>query len=246
MRMNARRIATTSAVGLVALLFLGACAKVDIALTVHDDAVDGSMIMAVDRRFIDTGGSKDAAMAGITANAPTDAVGVKTQPYSDDTYVGSRYVLENVAIGEFGEGPGSLALRHDKDSGTYAFSGVLDLSAFNPDGFTAELASSLDIQIAITFPGSVVRHNGTLDGNTVTWRATPGQRLVVDAVAEESATFPWVVVMALGLPVLFVAAGLVVWLVRRGRRDRSTQPPPTTDPQPEAAGAPSNSATPTG
>jgi hypothetical protein len=41
------------------------------------------------------------------------------------------------------------------------------------------------------FPGDVVdQENGTVEGRTVTWRPSPGQRLEIRAVAEASAAGP--------------------------------------------------------
>ena len=120
MRINARRIATAAALGVVALLALAGCAKVDVALSIHGDTVDGTMIMAVDRRLASGG---DAILNGLEANAPDDVAGVTKQPFADQTYIGSRYLLDDVPISEFDSGPGSLGIKHDKSAGTYTFSG---------------------------------------------------------------------------------------------------------------------------
>ena len=84
----------------------------------------------------------------------------------------------------------------------------------------------------MTFPGRVTRHNGQLDGTTVTWVATPGQTLPVDAVAEDGDPFPWLLVLAIGIPAVLIIGGLAFWLMGRRPKagaSRANEPPARAD-----------------
>jgi hypothetical protein len=124
----------------------------------------------------------------------------------------------------------ALRIVHDTKAKTYTVAGTLDLSQIGPDNpMIATFTRTLDVRIAVTLPGEVIEHNGTLDGTTVTWVGKPGEKLDIHAVSEEASTIPWVPVLAIGIPVLIVIAALVAWLVVR-RRSAAPQPPPDLAP----------------
>jgi hypothetical protein len=223
------------------LVFLAGCVKVDVALSVHDDVVDGTMLMAVDKRLAAaTGQSQETILDSITQNAPSGE-GVTSERYEDDTYVGMRFVLDGVPISNLNQDRSGLTLTHDNGAGTYVASGTLDLGALDPQGFaTSGLAASFDVRFSVTFPGRVTTHNGQLDGTTVTWVATPGQTLDVTAVAEDSEPFPWILISAIGIPVVLIIAGAAMWLVSRrprpdGPADASATPAEPTNAAESAA-----------
>ncbi len=213
---TARRLASAAILGVIALVSLAGCVKVDVALTVHDDLVDGTMLMAADKRLAASAGqSQETILASITENAPSGA-GVTSERFEDATYIGMRFTLTDVPIANLNQDRTGLVLTHDKDSGTYVLSGTLDLGALDPQGFaTAGLAGSFDVRFSVTFPGRVIRHSGQIDGTTVTWVATPGQTMVVDAVAEDGTPFPWLLVLAIAIPAALIIGGLAFWLIGR-------------------------------
>jgi len=223
------------------LVTLAGCVKVDVALSVHDDVVDGTMLMAADKRLAAAAGqSQETILATITQNAPTGA-GVASERFEDATFIGMRFTLDDVPIANLNLDRTGLRLTHDKGAGTYAVTGTVDLRALDPQGFaTAGLTASFDVRFSVTFPGAVTEYNGQLDGTTVTWVATAGQTLVVNAVAEDSAPFAWLLVLAIGIPTVLILAGLALWLF--GRRSRKGEPPAepaaATVPQPEPTGDP--------
>jgi hypothetical protein len=226
---TARRLTAAAILGVVTLVSLAGCVKVDVALSVHDDVVDGTMLIGADKRLADLSGqSRETVLASITQNAPSGP-GVTSQRFEDTTYIGMRFTLTNVPIANLNQDRTGLVLTHDTDSGTYVVSGTLDLGALNPEGFaTAGLASSFDVRFAVTFPGSVTRHNGQLDGTTVTWVATPGQTLLVDAVAKDGDPVPWLLVLAIGIPAVLIIGGLAFWLMGRRPKagaSRANEPP---------------------
>ena len=53
---TARRLTAAAILGVVTLVSLAGCVKVDVALSVHDDVVDGTMLIAADKRLADLSG----------------------------------------------------------------------------------------------------------------------------------------------------------------------------------------------
>jgi hypothetical protein len=110
-----------------------------------------------------------------------------------------------------------------EDDGGDAFPGL------NP----AALQEMFDVRVTVTFPGEVTDHNGELTGTTVTWRPAPGELSELRAVSQEGspgngpAGLPGAtsgvavsalmiaLLVGLGVLVLVIAAGVVIWLVRR-------------------------------
>ncbi len=238
---TARRLVAAAILGVVTLGSLAGCVKVDVALSVHDDVVDGTMLIAADKRLVaQTGQSQETVLTSITQNAPSGP-GVTSERFEDTTYIGLRFTLTDVPIANLNQDRTGLTLTHDTGSGTYVVAGTLDLGALDPEGFaTAGLVGTFDVRFSVTFPGRVTRHNGQLDGTTVTWVATPGQTMLIDAVAEDGAPFPWLLVLAVGIPVVLIIGGLAFWLL--GRRPkagagRADEPPAEPVDAAEAVGA---------
>jgi hypothetical protein len=150
---------------------------------------------------------------------------------------------------------------HDPRAGTYEFLLTVDFTDFafddeledeGADAFPglnpAALQEMFDVRVAVTFPGEVTEHNGELAGTTVTWRPAPGELSELRAVSLEggpgdSPGLPGGTVGAavsvlmiallagLGVLVLVIAAGVIIWLVRR-------KPAETTAAETTAASAP--------
>ena len=247
--MNARRFkrsVTAAAIGLLSIFALSGCVKMDIALSVEGDNVNGTMIVGVDKQILELSGqSEDELVDQLTEDVP-DTEGVTTEPYEDDTFIGTRFTLDDVSLDEFNnEGSTAsddLQITHDAGAGQYKVSGVLDLSEAAGEG-AAELTENLDIKIAITFPGRVISHNGELDGTTVTWRPKAGEKLTIQATASDDASsFNWLLVVGIAVPILLLLAGLVVWFFLRGRSSGGTPAPA----EPAPAGYPGGAAYPSG
>jgi hypothetical protein len=221
-------------------LALAGCLKMNVDLTVTpQDTVNGTMILGIDKSVAAMSGqSEEQLRKQFTDAAPTAAPGTKVEPYADDTYIGSKITFTELPLADLNKDSSRDQLRivHDQEAGTYTVSGELDLSRLSAnDPMGAAFARTLDVRIAITLPGDVTEHNGTLDGRTVTWIAKPGEKLTMHAVSEEASAIAWVPVLAIGIPTLLVIAALVAWLVFR-RRAAAPQPPvepapaPATDP----------------
>ena len=226
--------------GVALTLALSACLKLDVDLTVTpQDTVNGTMILGIDKSVAAMAGqSEEQLRQQFTEGAPTSAPGTKVEPYTDDTYIGSKITFTEVPLADLNKDNSKDQLRivHDKDAGTYTVSGELDLSQLNPnEGMGSAFARTLDVHIAITLPGDVIEHNGTLDGTTVTWVAKPGEKLTMHAVSEEASAIPWVPVLAIGIPTLLVIAGVVTWLVLRRRPVPAQEAPPAAPTSPDPA-----------
>jgi hypothetical protein len=231
--MSVRGAARTGAGLLAAValtLALGGCLKLDLAMTVSaDDTVDGTMIIALDKSLATaTGQTEERLREQLAENAPTAAPGTTVEPYDDGTYLGNKITFADVSLSELNkesDSAQSLRIVHDTQAGTYTATGELDLSelrATEPVG--AAFARTLDVKVAVTLPGTVIEHNGALDGTTVTWVGKAGEKLTMRAVSEEASAVAWVPVLAIGIPTLLVIAGLVWWLVSRRRSAAAPEP----------------------
>ncbi len=215
-------VAVRLAAVLVLTLVLSGCIKMDVDLTLHGDKADGSMIIGVNRQVLEMSGqSVDDFLADINAN---DGIpeGATVRPYEDDVFVGQEYVLDDVDIAELTDE--DMSISYDAEAGTYDVNGALDLSDIGSE--VAGLGNP-DISVSMTFPGEVTDHNGTLEGNTVTWAPVLGETNEMRATARDG--------RGSGLPVeLLVAIGVVGVLVLTGfivyRVVRRSDPEPLDDP----------------
>jgi hypothetical protein len=210
---------------------LAGCLKVDMSLEINDDeSIDGHVIMAVSDEFAQLTGQDPETLAqqfedDVMEDAPE---GVTQEPYEDDEFQGTRLVLDGVALEEFNVSDDeTLSIVHEGDE--YQVNGVLDMTGAEElgdlsgeeqeliDGF----ADSMDVRVAITFPGDVIEHNGELEGRTVTWTPEFGETLDIQARAEDSAgsSFPWWIV---GVGAALVAVAAMVLLLALRRRPDAT------------------------
>jgi len=229
-----------------ACLMLSGCLKIDISLTVNrDDTVSGSIILGIDKRVAGLTGQTEEQLARSMMENSQLPRGARNEPYSDDTFVGARVVYDKVPLADFNAGssdPDGLRITHV--DGRYRVTGVIDLSEVDfSNPAISNFADTFQARIAITMPGKVLEHNGTLDGRTVTWNPKPGDRLEMLAVSEEAGLFGWTtdrwllvggVAVTCCLLVTLVLAGLIFWMLRRSRRsapvDDAPVPPPGEGP----------------
>jgi hypothetical protein len=219
---------TAAALGLLAMFALSACVKMDVSLNISGDKVDGTMIVGVDKQVLEMSGeSKDELVNQLSEDVPSTE-GVTTEPYEDDTFVGTKFTLDDVSLDEFNDDASSssddLQIVHDADAGEYKVTGVLDLSEAPAEGPEAELSRSIDIRISITFPGRVISHNGELDGTTVTWQPRAGEKLTLEATAADASSFNWLLVLGIAIPLVLLIGGAIAWVLMRGRSSASAPP----------------------
>lgn len=241
------------AVGLLAIGLTG-CVRIDAHLSIAGDTVSGTVILALDRAAaaqLDT----DPEQAFAEQHAELTSVDrVTAAPYEDGTWIGREYTFDRVLLADLNrisqDDPGGLRITRDVPAGTYSLTMVMDLTwAADAGQPQAELLRRLDARVAVTFPGEVIEHNGSLAGSTVTWRPPAGERTELVAVAyapDEPAaggggdadSNVLAVVLVGGVAALVLAAaGLgASWLARR-RRPRVApsdtlwdfRPPPADD-----------------
>ncbi len=198
---------------------LGGCARARVALALQsDDTVTGDVFLGTP--------AKGDGDKGITVTPPPDLRSLVTvTPHAEDGYVGSRLTFSGLDFAQVGELAGALApaghpprLQIRRVGGRVLVSGRVDLTTVPVD--------AADFELKISFPGSVVDTDGTVDGNTVSWKFVPGT--VGDVAATVAAADPnapsitdWVLGLAAG--VALVAVGVV--LVARRVRNPPVTPP---------------------
>lgn len=192
--------------------------------------------------------------------------GVK-EPYAEGDFIGDKYTFSDVPLADFvtfmnddSEDPEGSAdefnLKHVDD--TYVFDSSVDMTDFtggDEEGSDellgdAEMEQFLELygvptyRISLTFPGEVTKHNGKLDGTTVTWDLDMTSKDVtsLNAVAKDSGkssgakkgssdskgsasdndedgdSFPVVPVAIAGGVVLLILIGLIALLMVRRKR----------------------------
>jgi hypothetical protein len=227
---RARRAATrVLALGALTVLLTG-CLKLTMDLEVSsEDAVSGTAVFAVSRDILElTGGSLEDVI-GNDSIVPSDVEGVTVAPYEDDEFAGQEITFDAVPLEEFNQEGGEDALSIERQGDRFVVSGALDLTMdeadtegipFDPQ----QMFDEADIRITLSFPGDVESSNGDVDGNTVTWTPTVGERTQLNAVASavdggDSGLLLWVLVAIVALAVIAAVA-----IASRRRR---TSPPPT-------------------
>lgn len=229
------RAVAAACAGVLTIALTG-CMKIDINLTIKDDAVSGTMILAFDRQLLTiTGQSEEQMLAALNRDsAVPEGEGITAERYADDTFIGYRYTLTKVALAEFAQADAdedSLRILHDKDAGVYRLTGAMDLSQVEavPQAMRG-IMDSIEVKIAVTFPGEVIRHTGELDGTTVTWRPALGERTLIEAEAKDSAG-SWLATAMIGGSLLLALVVVVVVVFALLRRRPGTATPGEPGPQ---------------
>ena len=221
--MQIRRLVGASALGILVAVGLSGCLKVDMQLDLQsDDTVDGSMVFAISSAVAELAGESPESIAESMQEDAFDlgeGGTTRTEPYDDGDFIGTTTYFEGKALAEFDD-PESVSIVHDGDD--FVVSGAFDLSEATEGGeMMPGLTEGLDIRIAITFPGAVSSHNGTLDGNTVSWQAVPGERLELEArgsaIEGGGGSLPLPLLIGIGLGLL-ILIGLILFLVLRSRK----------------------------
>ncbi len=220
-------------IAVAAVLLLSGCVRFQAHLTVSpDNTLNGDIVVA--SVVGDEANAKDAASDRAKAIEQkllpnlNGADGVTRTKYDQDGYFGSRFTLDNTPLAAINsEGSdGSLQLARDGDK--FEFSGKVD---FTPDSNKAPAkdADKSDIEVAITFPGTVTDHNGKLDGTRVSWNTSYDGSLDMHATASPEPIGPpvWVWIVS-GLGVLAVLAVILITVVVSKRRSTGSTTPPIT------------------
>ncbi|WP_081784895.1 DUF3153 domain-containing protein [Cellulomonas sp. KRMCY2] len=224
--MRTRRLWGASALAATLLLALTGCVKVDMDIQLQsDDTVDGSLLFAVSSELAELSGQDPEALAEQMQQDMTegdDSGTTRTEPYDDGEYIGSTTYFEGETLDYFGassDDPDALKIVREGDE--FVVSGAMDLTDAGAEDM-GDVGGAMDVRIAITFPGAVGDHDGTLDGKTVVWEPVIGERTEINArgSAVEGGGLGGLQPLLIGLIALvaLAAIGVVVFLVVRSRR----------------------------
>lgn len=254
--MRTRRLLGAAALTTLLAAGLTGCVKMDMQLDLQsDDTVDGSMVFAVSSALAELSGQDpDTLVEELQGEDLVDEGSItRTEPYDDGEFIGSRIFFEGESLDSFSGAGGTDELSIVRDGDEFVVSGRMDLSdtgmGAEEGGETlAGLMEGFSVQIAITFPGAVSQHDGTLEGNTVTWQPQFGEVTEINArgsaIEGGGAGFPLPLLIGIIAAVL-VAVGLILFFVLRSRRNATAPAAAPAGaygaefaPAPEAPGAP--------
>lgn len=218
---------------------LSACFKMDVDLELSaDDTVDGTIVMAFSSEFRDMAGmmGEDMDMMDEMLGGGFGELGedmpdyASVEEYDDGEYVGQQVNFDGAPLSDFQEGGAEgLSITHEGEE--FIVEGAMDMSNAEeemgdlgdlPSGM-AEGMSDFEIRVAITFPGEVIEHNGSLSGTTVTWEPQIGETNEIFARAQDTGGaggFPAWLWIVIGVVVVAVIAGLL-YMFSRGKGNGS-------------------------
>jgi hypothetical protein len=201
----------------MALLASG-CLRAQVAAAVgSDDTVTGELVIAVA-----VGNDTDQ---GTVLNPPDGlASQVRTQPYRQDGYAGTRVLFDRLTFDEFGRlnqvpgGEGNrLRFQLRRSGNLVLFTGRVDL-------VQVAAPERVDVAVRISFPGRITATNGRQSGGEISWRPPAGQVSELTATARytDPHTPPWTRWAALvgGMAAVVVLAVLLLALVAHRRASR--------------------------
>ncbi|MFF5180880.1 LppM family (lipo)protein [Micromonospora sp. NPDC000316] len=251
------------AVCLLLLAALSGCMRLNIGLTVNaDDTVDGQLLLAAPKNLLRIQNRNiPAAFAQLRQNIPALPPGEET-PYEDSELFGTQINYRRAPLAGFD----SESVKLVRDDNFYRFTLSLD-----PKKYGGKIAQQdpkqqeeflrlMSFEISVTFPGSVIDTNGTVNGRSVTWKVdsnqgkpgelqavaeAPPRPSVTPVAAAEKGGLPWLLIVG-GLLLVLVLAAVGVLLLRRRRptalAPAGPQPTPLAPagPEPTAPGAPAS------
>jgi hypothetical protein len=205
---------------------LAGCLKFNIALKVNEgDSVTGSVVVAMSKELA-------SLAAGDPSSMKTDGIfpagpGITSKAFTDGKFVGTQYDFTNVPLAAFNTGDSKLGqLRITRDGENLVTSGALDFTGSSSADMSSNpmakaLMASMDLKIAITYPGKILETTGKASGNTITWTPEYGKKTEISAVvsAPFSVGFQWTWII-IGAAAVIVAV-VVVLVVVRARRKKS-------------------------
>lgn len=224
---------TAALIATAAILLLSGCVRFQAHLTVTtDNTLNGDIVVAsvVGDGANAKSDANDRAIAIEKQLLPnlSGADGVTRSAYDSDGYVGSTFSLNNTPMKAINSANSSGSLELKRDGDTFVFSGKVD---FTPDSDKqpAKDADKSNIEVAITFPGTVTEHNGKLDGTRVSWDTTYEGSLDMHAVASAEPVGPpvWVWVL-IGVGTLAIIAIIVITVVASKRKKSVTAASPSS------------------
>ncbi len=222
--MNLKKMGAIVATAIL-VLSLSSCVRIISDVTLHENnTASGEMIVAVQEGIGASMGMTDQAFADqLNADSGTNTmVNAKVTPYKQDGYVGTRITFSDEPLASFKGVDGTITREGD----TFVFQGKAP-DASQTQGLPA--GSGAIATMAITFPGKVTEHNGTLKGTTVTWdllTLTEAPHATGSAIGGGTSSPVAVIIIVAVAIVALVIVGIVLLKRRKGGS-------PTDDARPE-------------
>jgi hypothetical protein len=224
----------TTALTIVAGLLLTGCVKVEMDLTLSsDDTVDGYYVFAVAEgvgELMELSDEEAAEQLFGSEGEITDQFANGTvESYTADGWVGTKVSFTDESLDVLDNADQGFVITREGDE----FVLVGENSATGEE----EVPEGAEMSLAVTFPGAVTEHNGTLEGNTVTWDLTTATELSARGGATESSSIPvWMILAGVAL-VLVIAAAVTIVLVLASRRNSQPIEPAAVDRESQPEGA---------
>ena len=213
------RIAKASLLTVITVVALSGCLRYNIDLTLaSDNTASGTVVTAVQEGVGEQVGaaSDQEALDELFADSPfaTSDGQFVASDYSEEGWVGKTYAFEGFALDELDAFEELFTVERVGDE--FVLTG--DVAPVNADELD-QVPTGAESLLAITFPGEVTSHNGTLEGNTVTWdlfAQTEPLAATADATLGTDLTILWVAIAAI-VALLLIAAVVLFVVLRRGR-----------------------------
>ena len=214
-RRTRRRIISAAALG-VAALALSGCMRmqVDAAVT-ENDTINGTVVMAMSDEVLALAGDSADDIWG--DNDFEDAEGATVEDYAQDGFTGKKYTFKDTPLADFG----SEGMSITRDGDEFVVDGNLDMTDLGEDMQGMEgFMESLDVSVSFTFPGKIIEANdtATVTGNTVSWKAAPGEANLLQARASATSGSSLPIGLIIGIVAAVVVVGAVIAILLVNRR----------------------------
>jgi hypothetical protein len=225
--MNLKKIgAITLTAALV--LSLSGCVRITSDITLHEDnTASGEMVVAIQEGAGESMGTTDEEfVASMNEDNGTDTmVNATVTEYNEDGYIGTRITFKDEPLDSFQGVDGSLV----RDGDNFVFTGN---EIEQTETLPAE--SGAIATMSITFPGKVSKHNGTLEGNTVTWdllTQAEAPYATGSAIGGGGGSSPIILIIA-GILLAAVIVGVIILVRRKSGASPTDEGPPAVEPAP--------------
>lgn len=159
------------ALAAVTVLALAGCMRVEMNVDLQeDDTANGEIIMAFSQEMLALAGEGTIDELLAEENEIDGAVTEKYESEDKDAngdpaFVGTRTKFTGLAVTDFDAAGEDLRIFRDGDD--YVVEGIAEDLTEQAGG--QAMPADASATLSVTFPGPVSSHNGTLEGNTVTW-----------------------------------------------------------------------------
>lgn len=205
------------------VFLLSGCVKLNVDLQVSpNDMVSGNAILALSDALA---GLADSESEVFGEGVFSEGNGIRQVPYSEGGFTGTQIFFQSVPIEIFSQNNAEddfIRIVRDGDnlitSGNFNLGdddSTQDETNFLGEDFLEEILSSTDISVSITYPGEILETNGTISGNTITWKPEFGSENEISATVKSPKPSPFFQYLIIGIVVLILISALVVILRKR-------------------------------